>query len=223
LNSTKPKGKYVNTRFYQSPGLNIERIARDLEGCYLSQDYKVQHLGNKDHMVVQLKMGSDFEAVIGMQAALTITLQRYPRGVVATVGQQQWIDKAAAGAVGMLLLWPLMVTAGVGVIRQSGLESQVFSMLDSVVLRQRSDVKIGSVPPDVASEARQQAPPWPAPGQGSGSRGCANCGELYTAGDVYCSRCGKPLAPPKKYCPECKAEVKSNATFCTKCGMQFPT
>jgi len=212
----------MGTRFYQSPGLNIERIARDLEGCYLSQDYQVQHFGNKDHMVVQLKMGSQLEAVIGMQAALTVTLQRFPRGVVATVGQQQWIDKAAAGAIGMLLLWPLAVTAGVGMIGQAGLESQVFSMLDSVILRQRSDVKIGSVPPDVESEARQQAPPWPAPGQGSGPRGCSNCGELYDAGDVYCSRCGKPLAPPKKYCPSCKAEVKSNATFCTKCGTQFP-
>ncbi|HWS83546.1 MAG TPA: hypothetical protein VN207_04740 [Ktedonobacteraceae bacterium] len=42
-------------------------------------------------MVVQLKMGSQLEAVIGMQAALTVTLLRFPRGVVATVGQQQWI------------------------------------------------------------------------------------------------------------------------------------
>jgi len=209
----------VNTRFYQSPGLDIERIARDLEGCYLSQDYQVQHFGDKDHVVVQLKMGSELEAVIGMQAALTVTLQRFPRGVVATVGQQQWIDKAAAGAIGMLLLWPLAVTAGVGMIRQAGLESQVFSMLDSVILRQRSDIKIGSVPPDIESQARQEAPP----SQESGSRGCSNCGELYDAGDVYCSRCGKPLAPPKKYCPECKAEVKSNATFCTKCGTQFPS
>ena len=130
LNAMKPKGKYVNTCFNQSPDLDIERIARDLEGYYLSQDSQMQHFGNKDHMVVQLKMGSDFEAVIGMQAGLTITLQRYPRGVVATVGQQQWIDKAAAGAIGMLLLWPLAVTAGVGVIRQASLESQVFSMLD---------------------------------------------------------------------------------------------
>jgi len=29
----------MDTRFYRVPGLDIERIARDLEGCYLSQDY----------------------------------------------------------------------------------------------------------------------------------------------------------------------------------------
>jgi len=224
----------MDTRFYRSPGLDIERIARDLEGLYLSQDYQVQHFGNKDHMVVQLKMGSDFEAIIGMQAALTVTLQRFPRGVVATVGQQQWIDKAAAGAIGMLLLWPLAVTAGVGAIRQASLESQLFSMLDTVVLRQRADVNIGPVPPDIESQARQQAPPSsyesPAPGEepqhgsrsSAASSKCSTCGEFYDAEDVYCSRCGKPLASPKKQCPECKAEVKSNATFCTKCGTHIP-
>lgn len=224
----------MDTRFYRSSGLDIERIARDLEGLYLSQDYQVQHFGNKDHMVVQLKMGSDFEAIIGMQAALTVTLQRFPRGVVATVGQQQWIDKAAAGAIGMLLLWPLAVTAGVGAIRQASLESQLFSMLDTVVLRQRADVNIGPVPPDMKAQAQQQAPPSfyenPAPGQrsrhgstsGTGSRECSNCGELYDSEDLYCSRCGKPLASPKKPCPECKAEIKSDATFCTKCGTHIP-
>src|SRR5438034_699506 len=116
LNLRKTKGNRMDTRFYRAPSLDIERIARDLEGLYISQDYQVQHFGNKDHMVVQLKMGSQLEAVIGMQAALTLTLQRFPRGVVATVGQQQWVDKAAAGAIGMLLLWPLAVTAGVGAI-----------------------------------------------------------------------------------------------------------
>src|SRR5260370_16198738 len=166
LNSTK--GNRMDTRFYRSPGLDIERIARDLEGLYVSQDYQVQHFGNKGHMVVQLKMGSQLEAVIGMQAALTLTLQRFPRGVVATVGQQQWIDKAAAGAIGMLLLWPLAVTAGVGAIRQASLEGQLFSMLDTVVLQQRADVQIGSVPPDIEAQARQQAPPSPYESPASG-------------------------------------------------------
>ncbi len=220
----------MDTRFYRAPGLDIERIARDLEGLYISQDYQVQHFGNKDHMVVQLKMGSQLEAVIGMQAALTLTLQRLPSGVVATVGQQQWIDKAAAGAIGMLVLWPLAITAGVGAIRQASLEGQLFSMLDTVVLQQRADVQIGSVPPDIEAQARRQAPPSPyespVPGQESYHREapkCSNCGALYDIGDLYCARCGKPLAPPKKQCPACKAEIKSNATFCTKCGTHIPT
>jgi hypothetical protein len=225
----------MDTRFYRAPGLDIERIARDLESCYLSQDYQVQHFGSKDRMVVQLKMGSQLEAVIGMQAALTLTLERFPSGIIARVGQQQWVDKAAAGAIGMLLLWPLAVTAGVGAIRQASLESQVFGMLDTVVFRQRPDAKVGSVSPDMEAQARQQTPPSSyensAPRQrppsgstsGTGAPTCSHCGELYDAGDVYCSRCGKSLVPLKKHCSACKAEVKPGATFCTKCGAAFPS
>jgi len=223
----------MDTRFYQAPDLDIERIARDLDDYYLSQDYQVQHFGNKERMVVQVKMGSQLEAVFGMQAALTVTLEHFPRGVLATVGQQQWLDKAAAGAIGMLLLWPLAITAGVGAIRQVSLESQVFDVLDTVVFRQRSDAKVGSVPPDLEAQVRQQAPsssyenvaPKQGPQQsstfGTQAPKCSHCGESYDAGDIYCSRCGKSLASPKKHCPVCKSEVKSGATFCTKCGAAF--
>jgi predicted nucleic acid-binding Zn ribbon protein len=218
----------MDTRFYRAPDLDIERVARDLEDYYLSQDYQVQHFGNRDRMVVQLKMGSQLEAVFGMQAALAITLERFPSGILATVGQQQWLDKAATGAVGMLLFWPLAVTAGVGAIRQASLESQIFDLLDTVILRQRPEAKVGSVPPDLEAQVRQQAPSSssehsvPGPQQsspfGTQASKCPHCGESYDAGDIYCSRCGKPLAAPKKHCPVCKAEVKSGATFCTKCG-----
>jgi hypothetical protein len=235
LNLMVTKGSHMDTRFYRAPDLDIERVARDLEGCYRLQDYQVQHFGSRDRMAVQLKMGSQFEAVIGMQAALTITLERFSSGILATVGQQQWVDKAAAGAIGMLLLWPLAVTAGVGAIRQASLESQVFGMLDTVVFRQRPDAKVGSVPPDIETQARQQTPPSsyensvPRHGppssskSGTGAPKCSHCGELYDTGDVYCSSCGKPLALPKKRCPACKAEVKFGATFCTKCGTAFPS
>lgn len=225
----------MDTRFYRASGLDIERVARDLEDCYRSQDYQVQHFGSRDRMIVQIKMGNQLEAVFGMQAALTVTLERFPNGILARVGQQQWVDKAAAGAIGMLLLWPLAITAGVGVIRQASLEGQVFSMLDTAIFRQRPEAKVGSVPPDIETQARQQAPPSsyanPAPRQrpqqsstsSTGAPQCFHCGEPYDTGDVYCSRCGKPLAPPKKHCPACKAEVKSGATFCTKCGTAFPS
>ena len=220
----------MNTRFYHASDLDLERVARDLEDRYLSQDYQVQHFGNRDRMVVQLKMGSQLEAVFGMQAALALTLESFPSGILATVGQQQWLDKAAAGAVGMLLLWPLAITAGVGAIRQASLESQVFDLLDTAIFRQRPDARVGSVPPDLQAQARQQAPspfyqhsaPEQGPQQGStfGAQAprCSHCGALSHAGDIYCSRCGKALTPSKKHCPVCEAEVKSDATFCTNCG-----
>lgn len=223
----------MDTRFYQAQGLDVERVAHDLAGILTAQGHQVQQFGNKDQMVVQLKQGSDLEAFIGLQAALTVTLQRAPSGMVAVIGQQQWADKAAIGAIGLFFFWPLIIPAGAGVIRQATLEGQVFSILDGVVLQQRPEAHIGAVPPEMQAQWQQQPPPPPfsqtAPGPQPGYapppfRGplqCANCQEINEVGDAYCSHCGKPLTPQKKRCPQCNAEVKANAAFCTQCGTAF--
>src|SRR5207302_10141459 len=91
----------MDARFYRSDKLSIERLASDLENFFRSQGYQVQQIGNNDQVMVQLKKGSDFEAIIGMQAALRVTIQRTTGGIMVATGQQKWIDKAAVGAVGV--------------------------------------------------------------------------------------------------------------------------
>ncbi len=76
----------MDARFYSGNNLNIERLATDLEHFYSSQGYKVQQIGNNEQVMVQLKKGSDFELIIGMQAALTVTIQRTGGGVMPAVG-----------------------------------------------------------------------------------------------------------------------------------------
>ncbi len=118
----------MDARLYNSDEIDIEQRANNLENVYRAQGYQVQQIGNRDQMMVQLKKGSDFEALIGMQAALSVIIQRSGGGVIAMIGQQKWIEKAAVGAVGIIaapVLWPLMLTAGAGAIRQASLANQV--------------------------------------------------------------------------------------------------
>ncbi|HYK86500.1 MAG TPA: hypothetical protein VEV19_14105 [Ktedonobacteraceae bacterium] len=138
----------MDARFYNSDSLNIERLANDLERFLRGQGYQTQQIGNNEHMIVQLKKGSDFEALIGMQAALTVTIQRSSGGVMVGVGQQKWIDKAAVGVVGIAVpaLWPLMFTAGIGAARQVSLANHVMTILDGLVRQQQPDVRTGTVP-----------------------------------------------------------------------------
>lgn len=149
----------LETRFYQARGLNIERIALDLERIFLTQSYQVQHFGNQNQMTIQFKKGGDFAAILGMQAALTLTLQSFPEGITAVIGQQKWADKAAAGAVGMLVLWPLAFTAGAGAIRQSNLSEQVLNTLDTMVRQQSAQVQIGPAPLQMLPSASTTAAP----------------------------------------------------------------
>jgi len=138
----------MDARFYSSSDLNIEQLATDLEKFFRGQGYQVQQIGNNDQMMVQLKKGSEIEAIIGLQAALSVTMQRSAGGIMVAVGQQKWIDKAAVGAVGFAIpaLWPLLFTAGIGAFRQAGLANQVMTILDGLVHQQQTDVRTGPVP-----------------------------------------------------------------------------
>ena len=138
----------MDARFYKGDDLSIERLATDLENFFRGQGYQVQQIGNNDQVMVQLKKGSDFEAIIGMQAALSVTIQRTIGGIIVAVGQQKWVDKAAVGAVGVAVpvLWPLLFTAGFGAVRQASLANRVLTILDGLVHQQQPDVKTGPAP-----------------------------------------------------------------------------
>lgn len=230
----------MDARFYNTEELDIEKLASDLVNVYLAQGYQAQYIGNRDQMLVQLKKGGDFEALIGMQAALSVTIQRTAGGVMAMIGQQKWLDKAAVGAVGVVampVLWPLMLTAGVGAVRQASLSNQVLNMVDGLVRQQRPGIQGGPIPVQLLPQVQQMwspapnytpppsyippgpvvnALPAPAPmPQTPGRLRCPDCNTPYEEGDTFCTGCGRSL---KTLCPNCKAELKPDVAFCPKCG-----
>src|SRR5205823_9922540 len=113
-----------------------------------AQGYQAQHFGDNKQVMVQLKKGSDFEALIGLQAALSVIIQRSGGGVLAMIGQQKWMDKAAVGAVGIIaapVLWPLMITAGGGANGRGSIGKQGVNVVGGGVPEQRHERQIGPV------------------------------------------------------------------------------
>ena len=202
----------METRYYQAEGINIERLAVELERMFSAQGYQAQHFGNRDSMTVQLKKGNDIVAIFGLQAVLTVVMQQAPGGLQVTIGQQKWLDKAAVGAVGFFIpaLWPLMLTAGAGIVHQASLANQVMNGLDMLIHQQFPNAQRGP------AASFQQAPtPSAAP------LVCANCQTANEPGDKFCMQCGAPLtakAEEKVHCSNCGAEMKAEAAFCTQCG-----
>ncbi len=138
----------MDARFYKADQIDIARLTTDLESAYRVQGYQAQQLGTDEQKMVQLRKGGDFEALVGLQAALTVVFQRTAGGILVTIGQQKWVDKAAVGIVGLAVpaLWPLMVTGALGAIRQASLSAQVMSMVDGLVRQQQPDVQAGPAP-----------------------------------------------------------------------------
>src|SRR5256886_13417533 len=139
----------MDARFYNSEEIDIEQLANNLENIYRAQSYQVQQVGSRDQVMVQLKKGSDFEALIGMQAALSVIIQRSGGGVIAMIGQQRWIDKAAVGAVGIIaapVIWPLMLTGDAGAISHASLGNQDMDGHDGLMRHQPPELQLGSLP-----------------------------------------------------------------------------
>jgi FHA domain/Double zinc ribbon len=223
----------MDARFYNSEDIDLERLANDIENMYRMQGYEVQQVGNTDQKMVQLKKGGDLVMLIGLQAALSVILQHTSGGTIAMIGQQKWLDKAAVGAVGLVaapVLWPLMITAGAGAIRQASLGNQVLNVVDGMIRQQYPGVQVGPVPVQIMPQLQQQwAPPSSVPvfmpsvpqyvpSTAKGTLRCPNCNTPYEDGDTFCSGCGRSLAPKKTRCRNCKAEIKPGLAFCPNCG-----
>ncbi len=159
----------MDARFYNSDEIDIERLSQDLTNVYMAQGYQTQQIGNKDQMLIQIKKGGDLEALVGLQAALSLSLQHTSGGTLAMIGQQKWLDKAAVGAVGIIgfaFLWPLAITAGAGALRQASLGNQVLNVVDGLVRQQRPSVQMGPIPAQFVPQAQQQwGTPPPSYGQ----------------------------------------------------------
>ncbi|MBX5456195.1 MAG: FHA domain-containing protein [Thermogemmatispora sp.] len=221
----------MDARFYTSQEIDIPRLATDLENVYRAKGYQTQQFSNPDQALVQLKKGGDFEAVLGMQAALSVTLQRVSGGVLAMIGQQRWMDKAAVGTIGAVgamvipVLLPLAITAGVGAVRQASLANEVLNIVDGLVRQQRPEVQIGPIPPSLLPQVQQQ---WGGPAMSAGPYGAVPTPPPGSPSYV------PPYVPPTPAqagpaapvirpsaglrCPQCNTPYEPGDTFCSGCG-----
>ena len=239
----------MDARFYNSEEIDAERLASDLVNVYMAQGYQTQQIGNKDQTLVQLKKGGDFEAIIGMQAAVSLTLQRTAGGLLAMIGQQRWIDKAAVGAVGIVafpVLWPLALTAGAGAIRQASLGNQVLNVVDGLVRQQRPGIQASPIPMNIVPQIQQQwgqppaqiTPVYVPPAQIVGDRPPVQpalpppayipveapaqaAAPVPTPSGLRCSSCNTPYEPGDTFCTGCGRALTAPRQYCANCNSEL--
>jgi outer membrane biosynthesis protein TonB len=176
-------------RYY--PGVfDVSQLAMQLASNLQLRAYQAQWFGAGNQMMVQVRKGGDAAKLFGMQAALTVMLTQHPTGLLVTLGQQRWLDKAAVG-VAAIWLWPLIVPAAVGAVRQSSLPAEVLSLLDTLVLQQNPMAFPAPVPVFLMPQVQMvyQTPP-----------------------------AGVTMTVPQQLCPACHQPNNTGATFCQHCG-----
>ena len=203
------------TRIFRiPPNMPVQAVASHVDH-YLraNQGLQVQGASNGEECVLQCRQEKDgWKTVSGMRLATTVQITRTaPDNINVTIGISEWSDKIGAGVAGMLLFWPLAVTAGIGAYKQKKLPEEIFRCIENYLI---SSTRPGQAPQQNASgfepnqqEAAQAQPP---------ALICPSCQTVCAPGSRFCNLCGAPLT--KQTCPSCGEDITAGSKFCPHCG-----
>lgn len=95
-------------------------------------DTQVLRMDNGAYVVQGRVTGGRWKQFIGMDKAISVTLNSSSGNIlVVEVGDSKWIDKGLAMTVSMVVLWPLAVSSGIGMISQGKLPEKIFKSIKS--------------------------------------------------------------------------------------------
>ena len=136
----------MEKRKYQAPGIDPNELAQVLRDWFEAQQFKTQSLPIQGGGVaVQARKESTWRTLLGMAQALTIQMVPQEDELVVEVGGAKWMDKGVATGVGLLVLWPTLVTAGIGAWQQSHLDDRAWAIIERYI---RTHAAKGAPPGD---------------------------------------------------------------------------
>ncbi len=190
---------FITEKLYPANGRSAQDTAYAL-AKYLDTDKHMitQIMRTRQGYLVQCKGDANMEwtKYVGMDAAVSIRINEEDANLRISVAAEKWVEKAGFAALGIVFS-PLLVTAGLGAVRQFGLFDDIFRFLDSYIGAADSTVSSDSVT-------------------------CPSCGALNKPDAKFCRKCGKPMQiSGEKHCPNCGEVVDEDDSFCPNCGQKL--
>lgn len=117
-------------RRYATDGADIPQLIADLKAWLVSQSFEAQQLNTEDGgVMLQIKKQGGWRDWVGMATSLNILFQESDDALMVQIGAGKWADKIGAGAVSLILLWPLAISAGYGAWEQMKMPDNVFDFI----------------------------------------------------------------------------------------------
>ena len=119
-------------RYSCSPDV-IPRLIGDVRGWLNEQDFDTQQIStDQDSILLQIKKRGSWRDLVGMATSLNVAFhQGEDDTLTVEIGAGKWVDKAAVGAVSLVILWPLAITAGIGAWEQMNMPDKIFDYVGS--------------------------------------------------------------------------------------------
>lgn len=110
---------------------DFPRVIVDVKGWLNSQGFDCQELNVENQgLLLQVKKRGGWRDLVGMSTALNILFRHSEETLTVETGDGKWVDKAAAGAVGMFVtMGVLAITAGYGAWEQAKMPEKIFQYI----------------------------------------------------------------------------------------------
>ncbi|MBR2760835.1 MAG: zinc ribbon domain-containing protein [Solobacterium sp.] len=192
------------SKTYSLGTASVQNVAYALsEFLDVKKNMITQTMRTKDGYVVQCKgdASAEWTKYIGLDAAVTVHLFAIDGDLIVDIGTEKWLEKLGIAAAGSLFFQPLLITSGIGAIRQMALPNEIFSFISNY---------LGTEPVEKSFPSEQ------------GGKICPVCGTKAADNAVFCSECGTRFAAnAKKVCPRCGKELTGKEKFCSECGTKL--
>jgi hypothetical protein len=179
-----------------------ESLARSLVAEFDRGDLRAQMVGEGDHVLVQIASRSS--PVSGGRTAVTVDLNRIEDGVLARLGQQEWLGVAAS--LGTTALWALK-NPWTLLGRLDDIAQDLASLQLSARVWETVDATARGLGASHAISERLRR------------LMCTYCLTANEVGAPSCLACGAPLGPDQPAaCPRCGFVVPAGSSTCPNCG-----
>ncbi len=161
-----------------------------------------QTMRTRNGYTVQCKgdASAEWTKYLGMDVAVSVNLTQDEDRLIVNIGTEKWAEKIGMAAVGSIFFQPLVLTAGIGALRQAALPTDIFNFIGTFL---GSDPIIERTTPEPELEKNI----------------CPYCGTENRIGAIFCKACGQKLEEEKEaYCPDCGGPLDGDEAFCPYCG-----
>ena len=199
------------SKTYHLGNTSVQNVAYALsEFLDTRKNMITQTMRTRNGYTVQCKgdANAEWTRFIGLDAAVTINLIPMNGDLIVEIGTGQWVEKLGIAAVGTVLFTPLLITSGIGAIRQMALPNEIFDFIGNF---------LGSSPVDDTRST-----------DSAGKKICPVCGKENDSTALFCARCGSKFEEPEEVrftvpsvCPSCGKQLNGDETFCPACGKKL--
>jgi predicted nucleic acid-binding Zn ribbon protein len=191
--------------------LSAQNVAYALaEYLDLKKNMITQTMRTRNGYTVQCKgdASAEWTKYLGLDAAVSIELVQADRTLTVNIGFEKWTEKLGLAAFGAIVFHPLLITSGIGVLRQITLPQDIFAFLEAYM----------HVEPIVQEQTVERTAPVQ---EEVKTVICPSCHAVNKEGARFCKVCGESLEKKEICCPVCGEPLDGDETFCPSCGTKL--